>query len=204
MGHASPLMAPKAQRGTVLARRPPPCPPTPTQWWPRAAVGQDWDVPRGDFTPIPLSKPSERPTQHHELPFPYLQAQWGGNHSSNPKSPTPPGTHKASLMHFPQEQSRTRAPFLQHSTSPIDSVTSLHVTNLYIRSHKYLYSMNSDNRADTSHCKGIRVWNIISKVFSNTRRPPGSLHNCSHLQAPRGLHPSPILPTKGTPHSQQL
>lgn len=105
------------------------------------------------------------------------------------------------MSHFASAQHLT---YRQHHVS----VTALRVTNPYIRSHKYLYSMNSDNRADTSHCKGIRVWNIISKAFSNTHRPPGtlpcSLQDCSHLQALRGLHPSPILPTKGTPYSQQL
>lgn len=122
-GSSQPPHSSKGSKGNSSGQETPLCPPTPTQWWPRAAVGQDWGVPRGDFTPSPLSKPAERPTQHRELPIPYLQVQWGGNHSSNPKSPTPPGAHKASLMHFPQEQSRTRATLLQHSTSPIDSIT---------------------------------------------------------------------------------
>lgn len=48
------------------------------------------------------------------------------------------------------------------------SFTSLQVTDLCIRSHKYLYSMNADNKADTSHCKEIQAWNIIYNSFSST------------------------------------
>ena len=79
---------------------------------------------------------------------------------------------------FPSVQGVT---YRQHHVN----FTSLHVTNLCIRSHKYLYSVNTDNRANTSHCKGIQAWKAIYNFFSNTCvSPVACLPPCSALFLP--------------------